>query len=198
MLLMERASLSGDQLGEYCERFQSLHTDKCQGRPRPHKAVMLLAVLSQADNGKLTENRILYGPDLLDLFKRFFAIVQGPTDRCTPWNPFFYMRSEKFWHLHAQPGQETALAAMRNPGGVGMLMANVAHASLDDELFGFVTQPALREALRQAIIDRYFSEHRRDLLAVCGEEKDIGMVREDWRAREYNVDRGEVAPVDRR
>ena len=185
-------------LDEYCERFQSLHTDQHQGRPRPHKAVMLLAVLSLADNGQLVKNEITYSPELLELFKRFFAIVRGPTDQCTPWNPFFYMKSEMFWHLHPQPGQEAALAAMRNPGGVGMLMANVAHASLDDELFGYITQPALREALRQAIVDRYFSEHRRELLALCGEERDIGRVREDWRGREYAVDRGEVSGASER
>ncbi len=172
--------------------FQSLHTDQHEGRPRPHKAVMLLAVLSLADNGQLIENRIAYSPELLELFRRFFAIVRGPTDQCTPWNPFFYMRSEKFWHLHAQPGQEAALAVMRNPGGAGMLMANIAYASLDEDLFQLIAQTASREALRQAIIDRYFSAQRQQLLALCGEERDIGRVREDWRGNDYEVDRGDV------
>jgi len=73
-----------NMLQEYCGRFQSLHTDQYEGRPRPHKAVMLLAVLSLADNGQLIENRIVYGPELLELFKRLFAVVRGPTDQCTP------------------------------------------------------------------------------------------------------------------
>lgn len=94
---MSVGTTSSSFLQEYCRRFQSLHTDQHEGRPRPHKAVMLLAVLALADNGQLIENRINYEPELLELFKRFFAVVQGPTDQCTPWNPFFFLRSERFW-----------------------------------------------------------------------------------------------------
>lgn len=137
-------------------------------------------------------NNISYSPELLALFRFFFSVVRSPTDQCTPWNPFFYLRSEKFWHLHAQPGQESALSAMRNPGGAGMLMANIAYASLDEELFQLVSQSVTREALRQAIIDRYFSAQRQELMALCGAEREIGRVREDWRGHDYRVDRGDV------
>ena len=178
-------------LPEYGSRFQSLHSDQHEGRPRPHKAVMLLAVLSLADNGQLTQNRIVYGPELLDLFKRFFAVVRGPTDQCTPWNPFFFLRRERFWHLHPQPGKEAALEVMSGPRGVGPLMAAVAYASLDEELFALVAQPVSREALRLAIIDRYFSSNREPLLALCNEERDIWRVRETWEKKEYQVGRGE-------
>jgi len=154
---------------------------------------MLLAVLSLADNGELLANEIRYSPELLELFKRFFEILRQDTDRCTPWNPFFYMRSEKFWHLQPQAGQEATLSAMRNPGGVGMLMSNVACATLDEGLFEFVVQPAQREVLRQAIIDRYFSDHRQKIMAICGEERDVGLVREAWREHEYQVGRGDVS-----
>lgn len=153
---------------------------------------MLLAVLSLADNGQLPENRIVYGLELLELFRRFFVAVRGPTDRCTPYNPFFYLRREQFWHLHPQAGQTAALATMRNPGGVGMLMATVAYASLDEGLFELISQPACREALRMAIIDRYFSAQRKAVLAICGEERDIGRVRETWEREQYQVGRGEA------
>ncbi|MCE9615534.1 MAG: HNH endonuclease [Lentisphaerae bacterium] len=187
------AKVSGpNALSSYAERFQSLHTDQHEGRPRPHKAVMLLAVLSLADNGQLTENRIFYGPELLELFKRFFAVVRGATDQCTPWNPFFYMKREGFWRLHAHPGQEGALAGMGGPRGVGSLMANVAYASLDGELFGLIAQTACRETLRTAIIDRYFSAQRKALVGLCGEEREIGRVRENWREEQYQVGRGEA------
>lgn len=190
---MSDAPHSKDRLQDYRERFQSLHTAQHEGRPRPHKAVMLLAVLSLADNGQLMENKVIYGPELLELFKRYFAIVRGPTDQCTPLNPFFYMKSEEFWHLHAQPRQEAAVSVMRNPGGAGMLMATIAYASLDDDLFQLMTQDTGREVLRHALIDRYFSAQRQELLAVCGEERDIGRVRENWREHEYSVERGNVA-----
>lgn len=184
-------SRTGIGLQDYCGRFQSLHCDQHEGRTRPHKAVMLLAVLSLADNGQLVENRIVYGPELLELFKGFFAVVRGPTDQCTPHNPFFFLKRERFWQLHPQIGQEAALGVMRNPGGVGPLMATVAYASLDEELFRLISQPVSREVLRSAIIDRYFSAQRTALLALCGEEREIGRVREDWREDGYRVGRGE-------
>ncbi len=176
----------------YCGGFQSLHTGLCDGRPRPHKAVMLLAVLSLADNGQLSENKIVYGPELLELFRRFFTVVQGPTDQCTPWNPFFYLRSERFWHLHAVPGKEPVLEAISAPHSAAKLASVVAYVSLDEDLFALVSQPASREVLRMALIDRYFSAQRTQLLALCGEERDIGRVREVWRSEGYQVGRGEV------
>ncbi len=173
-------------------RFQALHCDQHEGRPRPHKAVMLLAVLSLADNGQLVENKIPYGPELLELFKRFFAVVRRPTDQCTPWNPFFFLKSEKFWHLHAVPGKEAVLEAMNAPQSATKLVSVVAFASLDDDLFAQVAQPVSREVLRMTIIDRYFSGQRAQLLALCGEERDIGRVRETWLAEGYQVGRGEA------
>lgn len=173
-------------------RFQALHCDQHEGRPRPHKAVMLLAVLSLADNGQLVENKISYGPELLELFKRFFAVVRGPTDQCTPWNPFFFLKSEKFWHLHAVPGKEAVLEAMDAPRSAAKLASLVAFASLDEDLFALVAQPASRVDLRMAIIERYFSGQRAELLALCGEERDIGRVRETWLAEGYQVGRGDA------
>ncbi len=41
---------------------------------------------------------------VLEVFSRFFEVVRAGSDQCTPFNPFFYLRSEEFWHLHPQPG----------------------------------------------------------------------------------------------
>lgn len=175
-------------LRNYCSRLQSLHTDRrADGGARPHKAVMVLAVLSLADNGQLTENRIVYGPELLDLFKRFFLVVRGPTDQCTPWNPFFHLRREGFWHLHPLAGKAAVLESVRAPHSAGVLQSTVAYASLEDDLFGLVTQPVSRETLRLAIVERYFSAQQKEVLALCGEERDIGRVRETWQNNQYQV-----------
>jgi putative restriction endonuclease len=81
---------------------------------------------------------------------------------------------------------------MKAPHSAAMLASVVAFASLDVNLFALVAQPASRVDLRMAIIDRYFSGQRADLLALCGEERDIGRVREIWLAQEYQVGRGEA------
>lgn len=191
---MSYGSTTSSMLQQYCDRFQSLRTDQHEGRPRPHKACMLLAVLSLADNGQLVENRIIYGPELLELFKRYFNVVKGPTDQCTPWNPFFYLRGERFWHLTAPTGKEVSPGAARSGA---TLIASVAYASLDDDLFTLIAQPASREVLRQAIIDRYFSVQRQNLLALSGEERQIGMVRETWRDHGYQASPDETTTTAR-
>ncbi len=86
-MAMSGALYNAGRLDEYRARFQTLRMATHGDRPRPHKAVMLLAVLSLADNGLLIENKVVYGPELLELCKRYFAIVRGPTDQCTPLNP---------------------------------------------------------------------------------------------------------------
>jgi len=186
-----------DILQKYSAKFQSLRRAPGPEQPRPHKPVMLLAVLSLADNGQLLNNMIFYAEELLELFKRYFDVVRLPTDQCTPLNPFFRMKSEGFWQLHAVRGQEAIVAAMRDPGGVGFLMANVAYASLDNDLFNLISQPATREALRIAIIEQYFDKHKAALLALCGEESSIGKVREEWRDCEYQVGRADAGDISK-
>jgi len=58
-----------------------------------------------------------------------------------------------------------------------------------------ILQAAARETLRISIIDRYFSAHRRALLVLCGEERDIGRVRDAWAQEGYQVGTGESEGV---
>jgi predicted restriction endonuclease len=83
-------------LEHYARLFGNLHTDREGDRPRPHKPVMLLSVLALAEAGRLADGRIRYSPDLLEIFARFFEVVRAGNDKCTPFNPFFYLKSEGF------------------------------------------------------------------------------------------------------
>ena len=176
-----------ETLKKYYSKFQKLHANIRNGRPSPHKPAMLLAVLSLADNGQLPENKIEYSQELLALFKSIFIIIQTPADRCSPLLPFFHMRSEEFWHLKAMPGKEDIVAEMTTPAGAGKLMELIEYASLDQDLFNLISQPMNRVVLRLAIIEKYFSEYRDALLALCGEEIEIGKVREDWQEQDFII-----------
>lgn len=103
----------------YARLFGNLRTDTEGDRPWPHKPVMLSSVLTMAEAGRLTNSHIYYSPDLQEIFARFFEIVRSGSDKRTPFNPFFYLRSEGFWQLHAQPGQELVLERTRNIHGPG-------------------------------------------------------------------------------
>ena len=47
----------------------------------------------------MPDRRVQYTPGLRELFSEYFAVVAKPNDRETPYNPFFYMKSEPFWTI---------------------------------------------------------------------------------------------------
>jgi putative restriction endonuclease len=106
----------------YARLFGNLHTDREGDRPRPHKPFMLLSVLALAEAGWLADGCIRYSPDLLEIFGRFFEAVRAGSDKHTPFNPFFYLKSDGFWHLHPQPGKDAILEATRTIRGPGQLV----------------------------------------------------------------------------
>lgn len=160
-----------------CEQYERairrLHCDRPQGRPRPHKAVMLLAVSLLAEADELPENRIEYNPRLLEIFRSLFTIARCESDKNTPHNPFFYLKSEGFWHLHPQEGRRTILEHMRNIRGPGELRENIAHASLDPELFELMRAPDTRKSLQAALVQEYCSHATDQMWAALKDEARI-------------------------
>jgi putative restriction endonuclease len=162
----------------YIERFQNLRTGRVGDHIRPHKPVMLLTILTLVEAGRLPENRILFEPELVEIFRHYFEIVREEDDVCTPINPFFYLRSDGFFHHKPHPGQEGAYAAMRDPGGLGIITRVIAHGYVDDELFALISQAQHRVILRDSLIRRYFPRFALSLLALYEEEREVGLYQE--------------------
>ncbi|WP_321493933.1 hypothetical protein [uncultured Desulfobacter sp.] len=74
-------------LDAYLKKFTKLRTGVSHGHLKPHKPLMMLAILSLIENRKITSNRIDYSPQLLELFKRFFDIVRAEQDALNPLLP---------------------------------------------------------------------------------------------------------------
>ena len=55
----------------------SLRVNRFRGEPRPHKPVLLLAVLELAETGRLAENRVAFGPALFEFFDAYWRAVAG-------------------------------------------------------------------------------------------------------------------------
>ena len=127
----------------------------------PHKPLLLLSVIELIEQGKLIENKITLSPDLIKIFKKYWS--KATTTRKNP-NipyPFFHLKNDGFWHLHAQPGFEEALRTASQIRTmqirtISRLREVVANASLDDELFALLSHPQYREMIRHTIINRYF------------------------------------------
>lgn len=179
---------------EYSQRFGSLSVSREGPRLRPHKPAMLLAVLSLADNGGLTENRIVPDPELVELFRRYFFVTRAGNDRCTPENPFYYLKSEGFWHLHAPDGSQQLIEAPTAPSSWASIMTRVGYASLDEELFSLMETPVGREALRETLITTYFPARGHELRGIVAQEQEIGAVRNEWdrKARSQEKERSDA------
>jgi hypothetical protein len=59
---------------EWLERLFNLRRDKRGSHERPHKPVLLLAILELLDRNLITRNEIPLTPDLVNAFKRYFAV----------------------------------------------------------------------------------------------------------------------------
>lgn len=150
----------------YAERFTRLRV------AGPHKICMLLAVLDLARAGLLKQNRIVYGPALLERYVGFFQTVRLPNQHPSPNLPFFHLRGAltdgrpSFWHLKPLPGREQAVAAMTAAPRPSAIANNIAFATLDDELFDLLQLLGSVDALGDALARHWFKQGLSDLNAA--------------------------------
>ncbi|WP_110513712.1 HNH endonuclease [Herpetosiphon llansteffanensis] len=159
----------------YQQAFEKLKLSPAQSWPEstyfraPYKPFMLLAVSDLIATGTITHNFIEYSDLLLETFDRYWQMLFDSTKLANPIQPFFYLRSEGFWHLQAQPGMEQRLAATTDIKTIGQLKQLVVGAKLDQALFDLLQQPFAREQLRQSLIQPYFMRELQPALATIGQ-----------------------------
>ena len=138
-----------------------------QRHERPHKPLLLLAVLDLIADGRATPDHIPWGADLRSRFSRYFQQVQKLDDQDTPENPFFYLRKEGWW----QPMKKVAhgTVPLEAPPLVRDAGSGSVHARMDAPIAAYVLSATDRLRLREAIIARYFP-HARAALAALFEE----------------------------
>ncbi len=128
----------------YLQKFQDLNTLRQHGHSKPHKVCMLLAVMDLICMGSINSNQIELNAQLKHCFSVHFARLRAGNDADTPENPFFYLRSEGFWHLKYLPGVDASTVDRYSK-------SKVAYAYLDDELFEFFQSSIISADLRLAL-----------------------------------------------
>jgi putative restriction endonuclease len=116
--------------------------------------------------GELERNLVTVTPDLLDSFTLYWSSVMPLERRGILAYPFFHLRSEGFWHLVPRPGKEVAVRSAVTVSSTRQLQTLVLGAKLDDALLRFLLDPGTREALRAAVLERYFAPEVRSALAA--------------------------------
>ncbi|MCC2637825.1 MAG: hypothetical protein K0Q68_1544 [Moraxellaceae bacterium] len=166
-------------LQAYIQKFQSIKVNVAHGRASPHKICMLLALLDLARSGSLTENKITFGPPLLERYESYFAAIRTEQDHPNPYFPFFHLQGslrgneESFWHLIPLPEREQVLQSMSTATSYRAITENIAWASLDDELFALLQDEANIDALSEALSQAWFNRGLNDLQATAAHGRQI-------------------------
>lgn len=155
-------------LENYEDLFYDLHTGIVGDHERPHKPILLLSLMDFVGSGAIPQNLIPFSPELRVRFGEYFEIVRSQDDRDTPWNPYFYLRSEPFWSHLATAGNEAVVAALDSPPSVGKISDLIAGAQLDAELWKLLQDDKSRARLRDVLISRYFPSHLEQLQGIAG------------------------------
>jgi len=137
---------------------------------RPHKPLLLLAVLELLDRGEATPDHIPWDSSLRERFSRYFAMVRGKNDRDTPDNPFHHLSSDGFWQPYRinHDGKREPLQANPLVSDSGRVFAE-----LTDGFDQLCAVPENRRQLRGALVTRYFPGVASGLLGAEADRADL-------------------------
>ena len=125
-----------------------------EGAPheRPHKPLLLLALIDLIDEGKATPDRIPWCQELRDRFSARFLLVKKHNDKNTPENPFFYLQTQGFWQAWIEEGnQRIQLQTTPLVNQIGQVFARFTNGF---EILAAI--PDARRQMREALVSRYF------------------------------------------
>ncbi|MCC5518808.1 HNH endonuclease [Vibrio splendidus] len=106
---------------------------------------MLLAVMDLIQAGHISTNKICLNQALKERFTHHFDNLAQGVDKNTPENPFFYLRSEGFWHLFFNDGYDNTSTSRYS-------VKAVSHAYIDDELFSYMKSYIVSNELKDALV----------------------------------------------
>lgn len=153
-----------EELKSYEELFYDLHTGVRGDHERPHKPVMLLAVMDLIQSGRISNNLVPFSDELRKQFTKYFETVRSENDKNTPIYPYFHLKSEDFWSHVATPGNEALVRELSSPPGIKKLPSLIQGARLAPNLWQMLQSEKSRSQLRDVLISRYFPQHRKKLL----------------------------------
>jgi putative restriction endonuclease len=164
----------------WLERLYNLNRDKSGGHERPHKPVLLLAIFNLFDRGLLTKNEIPLTPELVQTFKRYFDVVRTADDKPRIENPFHFLAGDGFWELVPKGGGPSLYVPGEASGAPTLKVLRGVYGHFDNDLWKLIiSEPHSRHQLREALIARYFPEHREQISALSGERPAEPTLREE-------------------
>ena len=141
----------------YAEMFRKLSTGVQKGKKLPHKAVLLLSILELVGKGTINDNKIDLNKTIARSFATTLDYYQLGPKIPSVWIPFWYMKSEPFWHFKAST-DESILRNLLSFAGhptIGQMRNVIKFAFVDEQLFELMRDVAGRSSLVNALIETY-------------------------------------------
>ena len=144
-------------LEDYAKEFACLSVGVFGGRKLPHKAILLISIMNMIETDVIEENKIPLDKRISSAFistwKNYFNGARVPS----VWIPFWYMKSESFWHFKAAESEEllSALLSFAGHPSVGQMRPIIIYAYLDRALFDYLENEGCRRKLKEVLINNY-------------------------------------------
>lgn len=145
-------------ISDYEFDFANMSVGVAHGKKLPHKAIVLLSIIDLIQRGILNENKIKLDDLISNTFKDTWEMYLPSLRIPSVWIPFWYLKSEPFWHFKAV-GDENVLDALLMFGGhpsIGQMRPVIDYAFLDDDLFNLLQKKEERARLKKVLLDTYF------------------------------------------
>lgn len=141
----------------YVEIFRNLSTGVQNGKKLPHKAVLLLSILTLIENGTITENKIHLDKSIANTFASTCGNYLQNNKIPSVWIPFWYMKSEPFWHFKALADENILqnLLCFAGHPSVGQMRSVIKYAYVDEQLFSLMKDRKERSKMKEALIETY-------------------------------------------
>lgn len=143
----------------FISEIESMKRGGSYDQKKPHKLIMLLAVLDLISKGSISENKIYLNEGLIESFEKIFREYANEDDWCQPGPPFFHLRTSSFWKHKIRPGKEDEYSKLKNVGGgTSIINEYIEYSYLDEATFKLFTNVNSRATI-QEFIQSQFSAH---------------------------------------
>ncbi len=147
------------KLEDYVQEFANLSVGFVRGKKSPHKAILLLGIMHLIETGVIEDNKILLDKAIPDSFISCWKKHCSETKVPSVWIPFWFMKSESFWHFRAAESDDIlqALPDFAGHPSIGQMRLVIKYAYFDDALFTLMRDNECREKLKEVLLKHYIA-----------------------------------------
>lgn len=137
---------------DYLTLLTSLNVSSKEGRPAPHKPILLLTIINFIEAGVIDDGKVYLTSELELAFKNNWNRLVGDDSffNCSIALPFYYMDSEPFWELI-----KSSIYEERQSYNLSALKESFEYAQLDSDFIEQLKDKQYRAKCRVLLISYY-------------------------------------------